>query len=399
MSSNVTNIVKRRPPKPPTVWKPVKFKHFLQFVTDLDILVEYYDELLETKRAIYMGGDIPESLESLGSLSHDEYTEIIESCRESMRRYDRDGDNDPRYDEDGDLTFEYASKRLGAMMDNWLNTKFEDEDAAARFGQSMVEHVLAHNPTAAELESACRKLVDRSKPFTPNTGEVVRAVKAEKEAWEPRKSTLRNVERLYKEVVEAIPKAKAAAEKRKAEAEAKAARYRAETEASCARRRIEAEAEAACKQAEAEEARWKSQEVGEAMLHGIGQQSAREHVALQDSLKKIKNAFTTGELIAMVSCAIGLFEERRKLRAWERETEAELEAEMRVQDFYNYGGTAALKSLRSLEDGLKAGAAWTAVFDDACRVSFALGLFEMRRELCAWRQGWARNRFGLPIWA
>jgi hypothetical protein len=395
MSSNVTTISKRRPPKPPTVWKPVKFKHFLQFVADLDALVDHYDELLETKRAINMGGDIPEFL---GNLTHDEYTELIESCRESMRRYDRDGDNDPRYDEDGDLTFEYASKRLGAMMDNWLNTKFEDEDAAARFGQSMVEHVLAHNPTAAELESACRKLVDCSKPFTPNTGEVVRAVKAENEAWEPRKSALRNVERLYKEVVEAIPKAKAAVEKRKAEEKAKAARHQAENEAYFARKRIEAEAEAACKQAEAEDVRWKFQAEHEASRRSLGQVCAHaDRLALKDSLK-MTLALAFGSDIDMISLAIGFFEERRKTRAWESEAERQRDDEAHSQHAYDAGGNAALNQSSTLEGLLEYNAVnYSQV--ELCRVSYALGVFEMRRELLAWRQAWARGKFGLPIWA
>jgi hypothetical protein len=297
-----------------------------------------------------------------------------------------------------------ASEKVAMLIGGFPNANPSSPEV---YTGMMIEETIAARPLVSAMEATCREIRRRDKPFPPTPGEFLKVLEEQQERWwgqiEVIKSFLGYLNEDWTkidgewswELQESVASAKQALITQ----EEKARVAKAKAEAAAARRRAEQEAEAACKQAEADEAHWKSQEVGEAMLHGIGQQSAREDVALQDSLKKIKDAFTTGELIAMVSCAIALFEERRKLRAWERESEAELEAEMRVQDFYNYGGTAALKSSRSLEEELKNGAAWTAIFEDACRVSFALGVFEMRRELCAWRQAWARNRFGLPIWA
>jgi hypothetical protein len=260
----------------------------------------------------------------------------------------------------------------------------------------MVQHVLAQEPSAAVLESACRNLIDEGKPFAPQTGEVVRAVKAEIDAWRPRKGAIRNIESVYQEIIEEIPKAKAAAEKRKAEAEANAARKRAESEAAAARWRAEQEAEAACKQAEAEEARWKAEEEGEGLRYSLGQYHARKHVTLQAALKEFKNQFTRHTYV--ISCAIGVFDERRKLRAWERESEAEQHEALMSECIYNAGGNGALNRSSTLEGLLKDGVAQYSR-TESWLVSYALGVFEMRRDLCAWRQGWTRGRFGLPIWA
>jgi hypothetical protein len=381
-------IIKRGPPKPPTVWKPVKFRHFLQFIDDLDVLVEYFDQLQTTSHTIRAGGHIPEVEEV--NCDHNDYEELIERCRESMRRYDRDGDDDQRYDQDDDLTFEHASKRLALMMDAWSNTsKFEDDDAAARFGETMVQHVLAQEPSAAVLESACRRLIDEGKPYTPQTGEVVRAIKAEIDAWRPRKWALRNVDHVYQEIIDAIPKAKAAAEKRKIEAATAAAR-----------RKIEAEADAACKEAQAEEERWKAEEEYEAMRRCSGRTYYAQHVALQAALKEIKSSYARD--MHVVSCAIGLFDERRKLRAWEREAECEAlrrrDDEAFSQYAYSAGENDALNSSSTLEGLLEDNAA-NYSRAESYLVSYALGVFEMRRELRAWRQAWARSKYGIPIWS
>jgi hypothetical protein len=93
--------------KPPTVWKPVRLSHFIEFAADLDLLVEFYESLRDVIRSI-RSDEVPE-IDDL-TIDYDEtYQPIIADCRESMRRYDRDGDDDPRYDEDGDLTFEHTA--------------------------------------------------------------------------------------------------------------------------------------------------------------------------------------------------------------------------------------------------------------------------------------------------
>src|SRR5262249_2637306 len=159
------------------------FRYFYQFVDDLDELREYADRLLGMRFSVAsLNGEIP-NVDDV-KREHERHAGMIASCKESMRRYDCDGDDDPRYDEDGDLSFDYVAQRLAAMMDAWSNApKFEDEDAAARFGRTMVEHVLALEPSAAVLESACRKLVDHGGEFSPVTPRVVAMVRAEKEIW------------------------------------------------------------------------------------------------------------------------------------------------------------------------------------------------------------------------
>jgi hypothetical protein len=382
--------------KPPAALRPVKFRHFYQFVNDLDDLSGHYEWLRECYR------DMNREIPAIGAVeeAHNNFKSEIEDCREGMRRYNRDGDGDARYDDDGELTFEYASQRLGMMLKGWTNATFPSEEAAKEWAQMLVEHVLARNPTACELESACRKLIDNGKPFRPEIPEILAVLKAEQSIWFERKRAIRDVESVYKLVIEAIPKAKAAAEKHKADEEAKAARYRAATEASFARRRLEAEVEAACKEAEAEEALWKAEEKYEASRRSTGHAYYAQYVWLKEALKDVKSGFKRDEHV--ISCAIGLYEERRKLRAWERE--AELEAlrqrdhEALSQHAYSTGENDALNPPSTLEGLLKLNAA-NYSRAESYLVSYALGVFEMRRELRAWRQAWARSKYGLPIWA
>jgi hypothetical protein len=214
--------------KLPAVRKPVKPAHFYKFVRDADIAVEYFEELLETRRELW-GGSI--SLSGVAYLDDPETLEMIDDCLDSLRRYDRDGKNDPRYDEDGDLTSAYVSDRLALMLAAWTTKpKFETDEQAVRWSQIMLQHVMALEPSAVELESACRKLVDEGKPFCPETPEVIKALKAEQKAWEPRKQAICNAKRLIEEIREEIPKAKARAEKAKIEA----AKRKAEEEAAAA---------------------------------------------------------------------------------------------------------------------------------------------------------------------
>jgi hypothetical protein len=305
---------------------PKWLKRFNQFVDDLDALVEYYNELQETRRMT--GGAIP-NVEDVRE-KHERQKKLIDDCRAGRRLYDRNGEDDLRYDDEGDLKIEYATARLCWMLDRgWPDhtKRFErhenPEQAAAEWCETLVEFVLARDTTAVELESVIVRLIDAGKPFPPQIQDVMPVLKAEQEAWEPRKNAIRHVDMIYQWLIKEIPEAEAAAEKRKAEEEAKAARYRAETEAFIARQKIQAEADAACKQAEA----WEAEEKDHAEFLDHGRRFAA--YPLEDSLKEMGRVLggKMDDFLMFISGAIGLFEARREMRAWQRDSERELERE------------------------------------------------------------------------
>jgi hypothetical protein len=216
----------------------------------------------------------------------------------------------------------------------------------------MIQHVIAQEPTAVELEAACRKLIDEGKPFCPETPEVIKALKAEQKAWKPRKQAICNGKRLIEEIREEIPKAKARAkamaekakaeaEKRKAEEEARVARLTAEAMERFAR--LDAENEMR-KQAEEENAAYDfcreleqktEQQIKKAYEWGC-------KVALRSPSEPVKNKMFWSNLVygkyldrelrelgvgvieqCLVAFALAVFEGRRKLRIWESAIAAE----------------------------------------------------------------------------
>jgi hypothetical protein len=129
--------------------------------------------------------------------------------REGYKRFDRDGDDDARYDEEGDITFQHLSGRLGFLVGSFANAKPASPKV---FASMLAHHVLAVEPTVCELESACRALVERPKPFLTEVGEVVAAVRSEKTKWAARRRAFDRVDELRRKIITAIPKAKARAE-------------------------------------------------------------------------------------------------------------------------------------------------------------------------------------------
>jgi hypothetical protein len=199
----------------------------------------------------------------------------------------------------------------------------------------LVEFVLEQEPSAVELEATCRKLIngDGAKPFPPQITEIIAKLKAEKESWEPRKWAIGNVDCAYHELIEAIPKARAAAEKRKAEAEAEAARQKAESEAAAARRKAEAEAR---KKAEEELAARRKADDIECLLddaYELGRNCPLAQYGLIHSFGAAHEMFVTSPDMRVreydmgeecyVAFALGVFEQRREDRAWEYVIEAD----------------------------------------------------------------------------
>jgi hypothetical protein len=360
--------------KPPALIRPEKWlKHFYRFVDDLDYLIEHYEWLQTTRGIIMGGGSIPE-IDAV-KRRHEQYESTIAACLEGMRRYDRDGDDDERYDDqDGDLSFGHVVQTLSQMLDwGWTSHSkkfdaYEDpEEAAAQWLRTLVEFVLARQPSAVELESTCLKLIEGDKPFSPETQEVLRMLRAEQKAWAPRKHAIDNVQSAYHQLLDVIPKAKAAAEKRKADEEAAAAQWKAESEAATARRNAEAEAETARKKDEAEKRRieieaalarrkaeeeaefWRdlerreAKQIAEAHAWGCEYLSRFPAMPLEEQLENSRTIYLVYPSIELMelgasvaeSCAIsfalGLFEERRAQRAWCQEAPAALPAPRRAR--------------------------------------------------------------------
>jgi hypothetical protein len=55
----MSNLITNGGGKPPTVWKPVKLRHFNEFTDDIDYVAEYYNSLCVLMRDIWTG-TIPE---------------------------------------------------------------------------------------------------------------------------------------------------------------------------------------------------------------------------------------------------------------------------------------------------------------------------------------------------
>jgi hypothetical protein len=189
------------------------FKAFNKFVETLDELVEYHERLEEIAHELdvaHLAGK-PDEIPSADRFKRDKawLRDDLDRCREGFRRFDQDGDDDARYDEEGSITFQHASVRLGMLVGSYANAKPGSPEV---FGKMLVLHVLAVEPMVCELESACRALVLREKPFAPETTEIVAAVRSEKPKWLKRRHAFKQVDELRRKIIAAIPRAKAIAE-------------------------------------------------------------------------------------------------------------------------------------------------------------------------------------------
>lgn len=209
LSSNAV-AVKKSAAVPAVIEAETKaFKAFNKFVEKLDELVDYHEELQKTARRVRYGNE-PDDIPADGDLIDEEWVrEDIETCREGFRRFNRDGDDDPRYDDEGSLTFQHASVRLGMLISSFANSKPGSPEIFARM---LAHHVLWLEPTACELESTCRELIDRGKPFAPEIPEVLSQLRSEQSKWSRRRHALDQVDALRREIIAAIPQAKAEAE-------------------------------------------------------------------------------------------------------------------------------------------------------------------------------------------
>jgi hypothetical protein len=223
-----------------------------------------------------------------------------------------------------------------------------DDEAGQIRATVMVEDIKAARPSAPALESTCREVrrTENYIKFPPKVREVRELLAKHEDAWADRHPDNIDPENTKAELREVLAKAKQALivqEEKARVAEAELARREAERVAAA-----EAEAER----------------------------------------RKVEQARRNAEL-----------EELNARRVAEAEGQRATEAAIALC-VENHGGTAALNSHSAALEGLLGSldaSQYTGA--DVYRVSYALGVFEMRRELRAWEQAWARNRFGLPIWA
>jgi hypothetical protein len=240
------------------------------------------------------------------------------------------------------------------------------EEAGEIFTAIMIEDIRAARPSASALESTCREIrrLDKFIRCTPKLPEVRALLEKHEQAWSDRhpdnidpqntRSELRDVlVRARLALIEQEEKARAA----KIEAEAEAARKQAERLAAAEaeaerqkvdqeRRNTELEEQAACRAAEAKAKALRQAEEAKA--------------AAARAARRLAAAYPRGRRFANDYLSMPLNDQLR-------------------EGIILYGCY-----LKSEMEG---------------RVSFALGIFERRRGRRAWRQEWARGKFGLPIWA
>jgi hypothetical protein len=188
------------------------FKAFNKFVETLDELVEYHDDLKQIATELDVAHHLdPDDIPSADRFKRDKewLQDDLNRCREAFRRFDQDGASDERYDDEGNITFQSVSVRLGALVGSFANAKPGSPEV---FGRMLAHHVLAIEPTVCELESACRALVERDKPFFPEITEIMAALRSEKPKWLRRRYAFKQVDELRRKIITAIPKAKAIAE-------------------------------------------------------------------------------------------------------------------------------------------------------------------------------------------
>jgi hypothetical protein len=311
--------------KPPAKLVPVQFKHFYRFMEDCDELIEHLNHLREVRWNVHVTTEEIEAVQR----QHDRYEELIRDCRENLRRYDRDGDDDPRYEDDVDLKFEYVESRIGMMLAGWSNANFASKDAAEVFVRTMVQHVCAREPTAAELESCCRKLIDEGKPYIPQTPEVIKALKAEQEVWERRKLAIRCVDMLSRDIAEILPKeiakreAEAAAAEARLEARRKEDREAWQKHQEAAAAAAAAAAGAAAAAAAAREERRKRGRIQNAYLCGLEylmRGRPRLEIMLAGAPKAFRETGRDDELVAYCRACFEVAEaEREDFNAWVRD--------------------------------------------------------------------------------
>jgi hypothetical protein len=246
----------------------------------------------------------------------------------------------------------------------------------------LIEEILAKNPRASELESACRHIRrDEKYKFPPAISEVLKVIKEQERRWSPRWQAGADEDDdehtgmpwMFSVLESSLRKAEEMVEKHKAETEAEAARNRAQIEANEARRKAEAEAKEARRKAEAE-----------AEAARIQAEAAREVAEFEAEQARILAADKAAEAA----------EARRKIEAQAQAMLDMQAAYIRGRNFADEWPSMPLKN--QLREALIIYGCGSMRLQ--CRITFVLGVFERRRELMAWRQEWARGKYGLPIW-
>jgi hypothetical protein len=166
---------------------PRGLKVFNEFVEEADSLIPHYKWLEAIEAEIGRGATTLPPLAEVERARPNENR--LRELRAEFDRYDGDED-DPRY-ENGYLSTKYVVERLGVLIGSYANARPGSPEI---FSHTMVEHVIANDPTPCSLETTCRKLIEReNKPYTPETCEVVAMLKRENELWYKRRVAIQSL--------------------------------------------------------------------------------------------------------------------------------------------------------------------------------------------------------------
>ena len=186
-------------------YRPVDLRNFRQFVADMDKLLAHYDRMVAIMREVCGGGPPVRTIEII----IENNAALLRGCNDNLRSFDR-GEDDHRYDADGNLLAVHAGARLVWFMNGWRNTRYANEKAAKIAGITLLAEVLALRPTACELESACRRFLDSdvagfNPAFAPEVPQFLAVLKQEQARWGRRKEALDLIEDVYATIIAANP--------------------------------------------------------------------------------------------------------------------------------------------------------------------------------------------------
>jgi hypothetical protein len=370
LSVNVPVV--KSPALAPAIRQSPDYAEFDEFVKIADRMVSGYERVRDIGEAIDNAIDENKPLERLIERAQyvlREKNHYLQLHKQFLA-YERIYNDEKRFYEKGGkwvIQKRIVTEKVAVLIGSFPNAKPHSPEVYSR---ALVEEVIAAKPHAIVLESACRHLRrDKKYKFLPAISEVLEVIDEQGSLWCPRWEAGADendegggIPWAFQRLESLLPEAKAVVEKRKAEAEAEAARNRSQVEANEARRKAEAEAAAARKKAEAEAEAARIKAEAEKEL-------AEFQVDLDRKVEEIKSR-----------CE----QEKVDIQA----------AYIRGRDFGKEYPSRPLKD-QLRESLIIYGCGSTR---EKHRISFAFGLFEMRRELQAWRHGWARGKYGVPIW-
>jgi hypothetical protein len=175
-----TSVVKKEPPD---------YADFDRFAKLGDKLIEALRKIEEVVEALTDRTKVPDDSriklaeEYLKQRPKAEKT--VDQFRAAEKVYDRDELYDKRADDEQprQISRRYVSERLTLLVGAFPNSNPHSPEV---FTKMLYEEVVARNPDAITLESACRVL-RRTKTFVPTIAEMLKAIQQEESLWYDRR--------------------------------------------------------------------------------------------------------------------------------------------------------------------------------------------------------------------